>query len=51
MTELRLKIRRLGRIAEVALCVVAAAVAVAALYVLARFLRWALDFNYHLFLK
>jgi len=51
MSELRLKIGRLGRIAEVTLCIVAALVILPVLYVLARFLRWGLDPNYHLFLK
>ena len=51
MTDLRLKIGRLGRIVEVTLCIVAALVILAVLYVLARFLRWGLDPNYHMFLK
>jgi hypothetical protein len=51
MTELRLKIGRLGRIIEIALFVVAVPVIVGVLYVLARFLRWGLDRNYHLFSK
>lgn len=51
MTELRLRIGRLGRIVEITLLVVGVTVIVGVLYVLARFLRWGLDRNYHLFSK
>ena len=51
MTEPSQEIRRLARGLEVFLALVAVPVALGFLYVAARFVRWAVDGNYHLFSK
>jgi hypothetical protein len=51
MTEPRQEIRRVARIFEVIFAIVAVPLALGFLYVVARFVRWAVDPNYHLFSK
>jgi hypothetical protein len=51
MTEPGQEIGRLARIIEVIFFILAVPVMLGFLYVLARFIMWALDRNYHLFLK
>ena len=45
------KVGRIARIVEVTLCIVAVPATLGFLYVLTRFIRWAVDPNYHLFRK
>ena len=51
MTEPRQEIRRIARGFEVVFAIVAVPVVLGFLYVVARFVRWAVDGNYHLFSK
>jgi hypothetical protein len=49
MTEPRQGLSRLARLIEILSSVVAALAILGLLYVIARFIRWAMDPNYHLF--
>jgi|HubBroStandDraft_6_1064221.scaffolds.fasta_scaffold2707306_1 hypothetical protein len=49
MTEPREEVRRITRTVEVIFYIVAVPVVLGLLFVLARFIRWAADQNYHMF--
>jgi hypothetical protein len=51
MTEPQQEVRRITRIAEVIIAIFAVPVILGLLLVLARVIRWAVDRNYHLFLR
>jgi hypothetical protein len=51
MIELRQEFRRLTLTVEVIVCVVGVPIVFGFLFVLGRFIRWAVDRNYHLFSK
>ena len=51
MIQQRLKIARMGRIVEVALCLVAVLAMLVVLSFCARLLWWVVDSHYHLFSK
>jgi hypothetical protein len=51
MTEPRQEVRRITRTVEVIFGIVAVPLILGLLFVLARFIRWASDRNYHLFAK
>jgi len=49
MNEPRQEVRRITRTVEVLFCVVLVPVVLGLLFVIARFIRWAVDRDYHMF--